>query len=135
MSISICQPDPTNQPLNLSLRLATRVIYTLSFPQEEDRLDKLLDDLRSGRGGTSNGVSEDVRRWPVAQRFANLARELAAANDRLSEKEEQIDELKSERSNTRVSFGYYIGKKLKSSLTQPNVHSILPFQVILFIFP
>ena len=57
----------------------------------------------------------------MAQRFANLARELAAANDRLSEKEEQIDELKSERSNTRVSFGYYKENRLKSSLTQPTI--------------
>ena len=55
-----------------------------------------------GRGGLS---SEDIRRWPIAQRFANLARELAVVGERLSEKEEQIDELKSERSNTRVSYG------------------------------
>ncbi len=70
--------------------------------QEEDRLKGLLEDLQMGRGGLS---SEDVRRWPVAQRFANLARELAVVGERLSEKEEQIGELKSERSNTRVSYG------------------------------
>ncbi len=49
-------------------------------------------------------TSDDVRRWPVAQRFANLARELAAVSERLAEKGEEIGELKSERSNTRVSF-------------------------------
>ncbi len=69
--------------------------------QEEDRLKRLLENLQNERGGGL--TSEDVRRWPVAQRFANLARELAAVSERLAEKEEEIGELKSERSNTRVS--------------------------------
>lgn len=56
----------------------------------------------------------------MAQRFANLARELAAANDRLSEKEEQIEELKSERSNTRVSLGYCYSSEQSSKSNQPE---------------
>lgn len=68
-----------------------------------------MEDLRLGRGGMS---SDDVRRWPVAQRFAHLARELAAVRERLVEKEEQIEELKSERANTRVSVSTILRYKM-----------------------
>ena len=39
----------------------------------------------------------------MAKKFAHMARELSMATERLAEKEEQVEELKSERSNTRVS--------------------------------
>ncbi len=61
----------------------------------------ILEELRAN-GGMSNGLSDDFNKWPVAHSFAQLARELAAANDKVAEKEEEVGELKSERSNTRV---------------------------------
>lgn len=36
------------------------------------------------------------------QKFAQLARDLAAAKERIAEKEEEVQELKAERANTRV---------------------------------
>ena len=36
------------------------------------------------------------------QKFAQVARDLAAAKEKISEKEEEVQELKSERNNTRV---------------------------------
>ena len=37
------------------------------------------------------------------QKFAQVARDLATAKEKISEKEEEVQELKSERNNTRVS--------------------------------
>ena len=37
------------------------------------------------------------------QKFAQVARDLAAVKEKISEKEEEVQELKSERNNTRVS--------------------------------
>lgn len=89
-------------PPNISM-VCHRHDYAMCFTyQEEDRLKRLMENLQIERGGGL--TSDDVRRWPVAQRFANLARELAAVSERLTEKEEEIGELKSERSNTRVSL-------------------------------
>lgn len=51
----------------------------------------------------TNGLSDDFNKWPVARSFAQLARELAVAQEKVAEKEEEVGELKSERSNTRVS--------------------------------
>ena len=50
-------------------------------------------------------MSDDFNKWPVARSFAQLARELAMANEKVAEKEEEVGELKSERSNTRVGGG------------------------------
>ena len=46
---------------------------------------------------------DDLKRWPIAKKFLQLARELSTAKERVSEKEEEVEELKSERNNTRVS--------------------------------
>ena len=62
----------------------------------------MLDELRAN-GGMTNGLSDEFNKWPVARSFAQLARELAAANEKVAEKEEEVGELKSERSNTRVN--------------------------------
>jgi len=62
----------------------------------------MLEDIRASDGLT-NGMAEDLNKWPVARTFAQLARELAAAEEKIMEKEEEVGELKSERSNTRVS--------------------------------
>ncbi len=62
----------------------------------------MLEDIRAS-GGLTNGMAEDANKWPVARTFAQLARELAAANEKIAEKKEEVGELKSERSNTRVS--------------------------------
>ena len=70
--------------------------------QDEERLLAVLDELRAN-GGVTNGLLDDFNKWPVARSFAQLARELAAANEKVAEKEEEVGELKSERSNTRVS--------------------------------
>ena len=61
----------------------------------------MLEVIRN-TGGVTNGMADDLNKWPVARSFAQLARELSAANDKISEKEEEVGELKSERSNTRV---------------------------------
>lgn len=63
----------------------------------------MLEDIRAS-GGLTNGMADDLNKWPVARSFAQLARELAAANEKIAEKKEEVDELKSERSNTRVSL-------------------------------
>ena len=57
----------------------------------------MLDELRAN-GGMTNGLSVKFTKWPVARSFAQLARELAAANETVVEKEEEVGELKSERS-------------------------------------
>ena len=57
----------------------------------------MLDELRAN-GGMTNGLSDEFNKWPVARSFAQLARELAAANETVVEKEEEVGELKSERS-------------------------------------
>ena len=62
----------------------------------------MLEDIRAS-GGMTNGMTDDVNKWPVAQSFAQLARELATAHEKISEKVEEVGELKSERNNTRVS--------------------------------
>ena len=61
----------------------------------------MLEELRAS-GGMTNGLSDDFNKWPVARSFAQLARELEAAKEKVAEKEEEVGELKSERSNTRV---------------------------------
>ena len=63
----------------------------------------MLEDIRAS-GGLTNGMAEDLNKWPVARTFAQLARELAAVKENMVEKEEEVGELKSERSNTRVSY-------------------------------
>ena len=68
----------------------------------------ILDELRAN-GGMTNGLSDDFNKWPVAHSFAQLARELAATKEKVAEKEEEVGELKSERSNTRVR---YMGKRV-----------------------
>ena len=47
---------------------------------------------------------DDLKRWPIAKKFMQLARELSTAKERVAEKEEEVEELKSERNNTRVSL-------------------------------
>ena len=74
----------------------------------------MLDDIRAN-GGLTNGMSDDVNKWPVARTFAQLARELAAANEKIVEKQEEVGELKSERSNTRVSTTICIVSKYTSA--------------------
>ena len=71
--------------------------------QEEDRLHSLLDDLRASGGGATVSQHDDLKRWPIAKKFLQLARELSTAKERVVEKEEEVEELKSERNNTRVS--------------------------------
>jgi len=71
------------------------------MPEEEERLHSLLDKLRSN-GGVLDGRQEDIKRWPIAKKFAQVARDLAAAKEKISEKEEEVQELKSERNNTRL---------------------------------
>lgn len=61
----------------------------------------VLEELRAN-GGMTNGLSDDFNKWPVARSFAQLARELASAKEKMAEKEEEVGELKSERTNTRV---------------------------------
>jgi len=74
----------------------------ITHSQDEERLVTVLEELRAN-GGMTNGLSDDFNKWPVARTFAQLARELAAAKEKVAEKEEEVGELKSERSNTRVS--------------------------------
>ena len=59
------------------------------------------------------GLHDDLNRWPIAYKFAALARDLGAAQEKMREKDEEINELKSERHNTRVG---HLGR-VQNSLT------------------
>ena len=91
-----------NHPLSLSLFLSLSPSPSLLL-QEEDRLHSLLDDLRASGGSATVNQHDDLKRWPIAKKFLQLARELSTAKERVEEKEEEVEELKSERNNTRVS--------------------------------
>ena len=62
-----------------------------------------MDDLRASGGAATVSQHDDLKRWPIAKKFLQLARELSTAKERVVEKEEEVEELKSERNNTRVS--------------------------------
>ena len=63
----------------------------------------LLEELKSN-GGLSNGHLEEVQDWPIVAEIAALGRELAAAKETITEREEEVQELKAERANMKVFF-------------------------------
>ncbi len=71
-------------------------------------------------------MSDDFNKWPVARSFAQLARELAMANEKVAEKEEEVGELKSERSNTRVGGG---GESEREREREAFLLSVWPYEV------
>lgn len=62
----------------------------------------MLEELKSNVG-LSNGHLEEVQAWPIVAEIAALGRELAAAKETITEREEEVQELKAERANMKVS--------------------------------
>ena len=60
-----------------------------------------MEELKSNVG-LSNGHLEEVQEWPIVAEIAALGRELAAAKETITEREEEVQELKAERANMKV---------------------------------
>ncbi|KAL5503411.1 hypothetical protein EMCRGX_G010358 [Ephydatia muelleri] len=71
------------------------------MPEEEERLMSVMDELRNS-GGVAGSLTDDVKKWPIAKKYIALARELTGTQAKIAEKDEEIQELKSERTNTRL---------------------------------
>ncbi|XP_065911634.1 liprin-alpha-2-like isoform X2 [Dysidea avara] len=69
------------------------------LPQDEVESEKLLAELRKSVNGV---ISDGRKKRSFAEEFAGLARDLVNAKKQMAEKEEELKDLKAERSNTRL---------------------------------
>ena len=60
-----------------------------------------MEELKAS-GGVLNGHVEEVQKWPIAAEIASLVREMTMAKRTIEEQNEEVQELKAERSNMKV---------------------------------
>jgi hypothetical protein len=73
----------------------------LPCEEDQEKIHIMLEEIKSN-GSLTNGHLEEIQKWPIAAEIATLARDLVAAKQTIINKEEEVQELKAERSNMKL---------------------------------